>query len=94
MIPKLTDPVIVVGIRSNGATEQAGMITRVWQARDLASGPMEVNVVIFPDDMPPLSRTSVTMYASLEQANAAAAKLPFCYPAPKESCCGCNCKTL
>jgi hypothetical protein len=71
--------VIIVGVHSNGASDQAAIVTRVW----MASAPVSaaVNLAIFPDMASSTFRPSVDYYESLEAANKANARLPFCYPA-------------
>ena len=75
----LTDPVVVVGIRSNGSTEHAGIVTRVWADKNSGEAQAIVNVMAFPDAASPLSMETLKYFASLRHANIAEARLPFCY---------------
>lgn len=84
MKARLSTPVVAVGIHSNGTSEQAGILTRVWSDKDLSEGPVKVSAMIFPDARPPLAFADLSMYESLEAANKAQAKTPFCYMQPKE----------
>lgn len=72
------DTVLVVGIHSNGSAEHPGLVTRVWPAMPLDVD--RVNVTVFPDEGLATPRQSVPYYASLEAANQAHARMPFCYP--------------
>jgi hypothetical protein len=51
----------VNGIHSNGATEHPAIITRVW-------GHDMVNLTVFPDDVPPTTRTSVKLVRTKAEA--------------------------
>lgn len=79
MKARLSDSVIAVGVHSNGTSEQAGIITRVWEGGELAQGPAKVSAMLFPDARPPLPFPNISLYESLDAANKAKAKVPFCY---------------
>lgn len=74
---KLTTPVIVIGCHSNGSSEQAGFVTRVWTKPEEKGWPCQVNLMVMPDAGIPLTLTSVNVYENLVQATAHAARLPF-----------------
>lgn len=63
MTPTIGRIVHVIGpdAESNGAKVAPGVITRVW-SDDL------INVLIFPDGVAPMARTSVKLYASEDEA--------------------------
>lgn len=79
MIPRLGDTVVVVGVHSGGSSEQPGVVTRVLGSWDTKTKAVPVGVTIFPYNNLPLFRSSIEMFATLEQASAAGARLPFCY---------------
>lgn len=54
--------VIVHGIRSNGSSEHPAVITRAWSALDTALGPVAVNLTVFLDGVPPVTRSSVMLF--------------------------------
>jgi hypothetical protein len=63
--------VIVQGLNSNGATEQAALVTRVWSNKDTADEPVMVNLTVFPDCATPRSQGSVMLYDTKALAVAA-----------------------
>jgi hypothetical protein len=68
MKPAIGRTVIVLGIPSNGAVEAPAVITRVWSSHDTASGPVAVNLTIFPDNAPPIAKASVMLFDTALQA--------------------------
>jgi hypothetical protein len=55
----------------NGSHVSPAVITRAWGESDTSEGPQCVNVTAFPDLSPPRSYSSVMLYDSEEQAEAA-----------------------
>lgn len=58
--------VICRGIESNGALEHPAIVTRAWSDRDLAEGPIAVNLTVLPDAAMPVLRGSVLMFDTRE----------------------------
>lgn len=60
----------VLGVDSNGISEQAAVITRAWSARDTREGAVMVNLTVFPDSAMPMLLSSVQLFDTREQASA------------------------
>ena len=71
MIPFVGQTVLTEGISSNGVTVHPAIVTRVWSpGQALAAGPVALNVTVLPDLHPPVSRSSVLLFANREAARA------------------------
>lgn len=69
MIPTIGRTVIVLGLSSNGAEEHPAVITRSWGGtRGTESGPICVNLTVFPDCAAPLYFPSVMLFHTRDQA--------------------------
>lgn len=80
MIPFVGQQVLTEGIHSNGSTVHPAVITRVRSpGQSLAAGPVNVNLTVFPDLHPPVSRGTVPMCMSRMEALAAGGNL-VAYP--------------
>lgn len=80
MIPFVGQSVLTEGIHSNGTNVHPAVITRVWSpGQSLAAGPVNVNVTVFPDLHPPVSRGTVPLCLSRMEALASGAGL-VAYP--------------
>jgi len=62
--------VIVKGVLSNGTDEHPAIVTRVWGTNDTADSPVMVNLTVFPDCAPPVTKGSVMLFDTREQAAA------------------------
>ncbi|WP_439640550.1 hypothetical protein [Nevskia sp.] len=60
--------VIIKGVPSNGTDEHPALITRVWGTNDPVDSPVMVNLTVFPDCLPPVTRGSVMLFNTREQA--------------------------
>lgn len=69
-IPTIGRIVIVLGLRSKGATDAPAIITRVGSCMSTALGPAAVNLTAFPDMAPPCSLGCVLLFHTAEQARA------------------------
>lgn len=80
MIPHVGMSVLTEGIHSNGVTVHPAVITRVWSpGQALIAGPVAVNLTVLPDLHPPVSRSSVMLFASRADARASGSDL-VAYP--------------
>ena len=70
MKPSIGRIVVLHGWLSNGAMDHAAVITRVWAEQDTASGPVLVNLTVFPDMAAPIAQGSVHLFDTPEQAHA------------------------
>lgn len=72
MKPTIGRDVHVLGIRSNGSNVHPGKITRVWDDNgDTLEGPVMVNAVVFPDGGGYTNCSSIRLYDTKVQAEAA-----------------------
>ena len=77
MIPHLGQTVLTEGVHSNGSTIHSAIVTRVWSPGQCL--PVAVNLTVLPDAAPPMSRSSVTLYACRRDALASGGGL-VAYP--------------
>lgn len=71
MKARVSFPCVVIGPISNGAREQAAIITRVWDAHDTEQGPVCINATMFMDGGgDPVHQGSLYLYDSKEAAEA------------------------
>ena len=81
MIPTQGRSVTVIGVPSNGISEQAAVITRVWSTgRDTRLGAVAVNLTVFPDCSMPQLHSSVLLYETRDEAMASGDRVAAFWP--------------